>query len=165
MNTFFVADTHFGHPNIIRHCSRPFSCVEEMDETLIDNWNAVVHPNDIVYHLGDFAWKNISDYLKKLNGKFILIIGNHDEKQLKQFPKSIEKVHYKFIKLNKKKIVLSHYPFESWNTKRYGTIHLHGHCHGTLGTFQKNRLDVGVDVHNYFPISFDQVITELNKHE
>ena len=52
---FFTSDTHFNHTNIIRFCSRPFKDVEHMNETLIANWNRVVGPDNIVFHLGDFC--------------------------------------------------------------------------------------------------------------
>ena len=52
---FFTADTHFGHANIIKYCHRPFATVEEMDDALVRNWNAVVSPDATVFHLGDFA--------------------------------------------------------------------------------------------------------------
>ncbi len=55
MTTWFTADTHFGHTNVIRYCARPFDSVQAMDETLIENWNQVVRPKDTVYHLGDFT--------------------------------------------------------------------------------------------------------------
>ena len=66
---FFTSDLHLGHANIIRLCNRPFSNVEEMDETIINNWNSVVTDNDDVYILGDFSYKseNPISYLKKLN--------------------------------------------------------------------------------------------------
>ena len=76
-----IADTHFGHTNIIKYCNRPFSCTEDMDEALIKNWNETVSNNDVVLHLGDFGVGNkeyVENIIKKLNGKKILIKGNHD---------------------------------------------------------------------------------------
>lgn len=55
---YFTSDTHFYHSNIIDFCKRPFKNVEDMNETLIENWNRVVGQDDIVFHLGDFAWED-----------------------------------------------------------------------------------------------------------
>lgn len=52
---FFTSDTHFNHANIIRFCNRPFKDVSHMNEAIISNWNRVVGPEDIVFHLGDFC--------------------------------------------------------------------------------------------------------------
>lgn len=88
MTTFFTADHHFGHANILKYedamrrnaFGGRFQTVEEMDEFLIDQWNATVSPDDTVYHLGDLAFKmhSIEDILPYLNGSIILIVGNHD---------------------------------------------------------------------------------------
>lgn len=78
---FFTSDTHFGHKNIIRYCDRPFDDVPHMNEMLIKNWNAVVSPEDEVFHLGDVAlgpWVEWEGILSRLNGTIHLIIGNHD---------------------------------------------------------------------------------------
>lgn len=72
--------THFGHSNIIQFCDRPFASVEEMDYNLIKNWNEKVPPDGLVFHLGDFGWGGYQEYKKirdQLNGKIILIKGNH----------------------------------------------------------------------------------------
>lgn len=57
---WFTADQHFGHANVIKHSQRPFSSIEEMDATLIKNWNRCVKKGDDVFHLGDFAWRHRS---------------------------------------------------------------------------------------------------------
>lgn len=76
MKVFVISDTHFGHENIIRYCNCPFRTVEEMDEAMIKNWNAVVTNKDTIIHLGDFCLTNKErciEILNKLNGKKILI--------------------------------------------------------------------------------------------
>lgn len=84
MKTFVIADTHFGHANIIKYCNRPFSDVNEMGERMIKQWNTAVDVNDIVYHLGDFSMTYskdvVANIVQRLNGKIILIMGNHDTK-------------------------------------------------------------------------------------
>lgn len=84
--TFFTSDTHFGHRNLLSakmHRPRPFSSIEEHDEALIRAWNAVVRPDDIVWHLGDFAYRCDLSYAAgiraRLNGRIRLIRGNHDD--------------------------------------------------------------------------------------
>ena len=79
-HTFFTSDTHFNHANIIKFCNRPFKDVEQMNETLIANWNRVIGPNDTVFHLGDFCLGGAAEWTKvldRLNGKIYLIMGNH----------------------------------------------------------------------------------------
>lgn len=50
-NSFVLADTHFGHANVIKYDNRPFADVNEMDNKMIQNWNSVVKPSDTIYHL------------------------------------------------------------------------------------------------------------------
>lgn len=80
---FFTSDTHFNHANIISYCNRPFASLEAMNHGLIERWNAVVGPEDRVFHLGDFSMgpKNRRpDFVRALRGHLILVRGNHDAK-------------------------------------------------------------------------------------
>lgn len=81
MATWFTADTHFGHARIIELCERPYGNVDEMNEALVNNWNALVADDDIVFILGDLALGKIDDslvYVAALNGRKVLVPGNHD---------------------------------------------------------------------------------------
>lgn len=181
MKTFFTSDTHFGHANIIKYCSRPFASVEEMDNTLIHNWNAVVRPEDTVYHLGDFAVGGgpAAPYLRRLNGTIYFCLGNHDKRL--RFIKAYldielelqdhfagsylndDKVKFgipylREVTVEKQEIVLCHYAMKVWNGSHKGSWQLYGHSHGTLPD-DPNSLscDVGVDCWNYFPVSMEQL--------
>lgn len=99
---YFTSDLHLGHRNIIRLCNRPFATIEEMDETLIRNWNAKVTNGDTVYILGDLLFRNekpAEEYLKQLKGKKHPIIGNHDRDWVKKcnledFFESVNNLHF-----------------------------------------------------------------------
>lgn len=152
---FFTADTHFGHSNIIRYCDRPFSSVQEMDETLIQNWNDVVGPNDTVYHLGDYSFGDPYPYKKRLKGHIELIAGNHDVRDVCE--KVFSKVHdIKIIKVDFKTIVMCHFAMRVWPKSHFNSWHLYGHSHGMLEPSGKS-FDVGVDANNFTPVDFDTV--------
>jgi calcineurin-like phosphoesterase family protein len=168
MTLYFTSDTHFGHKNILKYSKRPFSSIEEHDESLIVQWNAVVRPEDTIYHLGDFGLAH-KDYLKRilrrLNGNKHFIRGNHDktidtQKDLRDMFVSYQ--DYKEIYgPEKQKIILFHYPIASWNKRHFGSWDIHGHCHNTFPSDEFHaRVDVGVDAWNYTPVSFEQ----LKKH-
>lgn len=155
-NIFFTADQHFGHANIIKFCGRPFVSVEEMDDLLIENHNKVVSQGDTVIHAGDFTLINNKErvwkrYAHKLNGKHIFLKGSHDY----WLPLSTSKTRWE-KSIGGIYIVVDHYPLRTWARSHYNSWQLHGHSHGKLGP-QGKQLDVGVDNHNYFPVSFDQV--------
>jgi calcineurin-like phosphoesterase family protein len=80
-NTYFIADTHFGHKNIIEYENRPFQSVNEMDQTIIANWNQKVKKREKVYLLGDFAFANKARLIDaaSMNGYKIIVLGNHDK--------------------------------------------------------------------------------------
>jgi len=176
-DVFFTSDTHFGHANIIKYANRPFYNIEEHDQALIDNWNAVVPAKGAtVYHLGDFLFRgSLEQIARKLHGQIHLIMGNHDKRMRKGGGHNnfASVSHYKEVKVQPPDedaqplmIVLCHYAFEVWNKSHYGSWHLHGHSHGSLPTGNgKRRVDAGVDVWDYKPITFDQLAKHMSTKE
>jgi len=159
----FTADLHFGHANIIRFCNRPFSSIEEMNEGLIDNWNASVAPGQDIYCLGDFMFGNARDagkYLDRLNGRKHLVWGNHDSKKVQALPQWASSQPYLEIAVNSRKIVLFHYSLRVWSASRYGAIHLYGHSHGNLPG-AGNSTDVGVDCWNMRPVGLADILARI----
>lgn len=135
MKTFFIADLHFGHKNCLAYDNREFPDVETHDAELIRRWNNAVGFEDDAWILGDVSWygamKTVS-FLKEMNGRKHLCIGNHDEKLLKckefrdQF---VEITNYKELAYNDVGIVLCHYPIPCYKNHFYGWYHLYGHVH------------------------------------
>ena len=163
---YFTADLHLGHNHIIKLVDRDFDNVEQMNETLINNINSLVSNDDTLYLLGDLTHKvsieEANRLIKRINGKKILIRGNHD----KQCDESLFEGIYDYYELNIQgsSYMLMHYPIRSWNKMRRGTFQLHGHIHSKKEYNLYNRekglyqYDVGVDANDYFPVSVDQIL-------
>lgn len=168
MTIWFTSDTHFGHKNVIKFCSRPYDSVEEMDEKLIAAWNARVKHNDTIYHLGDLSFHKAAEtatIISRLNGRIHLVRGNHDREQMLAACSSrlVWIKDYFELKHDKQLIVLSHFPFLTWNKSHHGALHLHGHCHGSLpDSPDALRIDVGVDCHGYAPISLEEIRQKMS---
>lgn len=170
MSTWFTSDHHFGHENIIKLCGRPFRSVDEMTESMIASWNSVVKTGDAVWHLGDlFSFKprevDLDAAVKiiyRLNGYIYLVPGNHDVQPWLKSLSLDECSKYVDWQSGAAKLVLCHYPIESWNGKYHGRIHLHGHSHGKLKTIIPRRYDVGVDCNNFTPVSLETILSRAN---
>ena len=150
---YFTADEHYGHANIIRFCRRPFASVEEMDAELIRRHNEVVTDGDVVIHAGDFAYRNRRSalaYAADLRGTHIFLRGSHDHwldaNARDIWEQTIEGQH----------VVVCHYAMRVWPRSHHGSWQLYGHSHGTLAPIGK-QCDIGVDSHEFFPVSFDRV--------
>lgn len=169
---YYTADLHLGHKNILRLSNRPFSSIEEMDKTLINNWNSVVKPEDDVYIVGDLCFRtthdNMLQYISQLNGKKHLIVGNHDGEILKDKDLRRYFVEIKDIKTvydNGTKIVLCHYPMVEWDGYYRGTLHFYGHIHNNFDNATSkyimsipNAYNVGVDILDYYPRTLKEII-------
>jgi len=161
-----------NHGNIIKYCKRPFKDISEMNYNLIKNWNERVKLDDLVFHLGDFCFKETNQsqsariFRTQLNGDIIFLKGNHDNNNsLKTC------IEFMVIHLGGKNIFLTHRPE---NTKFGYDLYLVGHVHEkwkfkTLEgiSFPKGKqfwdvINIGVDVWNFKPISINEILKEYN---
>ncbi len=184
---FFTSDTHFGHNNIIKGNSiwgnRCFASIDEHDKTIIDNWNACVGKDDIVFHLGDFCFGNISSWEKyrhQLNGQIYLIYGNHDMRNValdssRMKDLFVQVVPQMLIQIDGRKVYMNHYPFLCYagTFDENKTIQLFGHVHSSptntngqdvprLAYLFDTQYDVGVENNNYCPVTFSEILKRLN---
>lgn len=143
-----TSDLHFWHKNILNFCSetRPWKTVEDMNEGLIEHWNSVVAPNDVVLHLGDFSFKGkaaTEAILSRLNGNIVYLLGNHG-KVLRSSIGGITAYDYLEFRFNGTKVCCMHYPLASWNQSGRGSVALYGHVHGSYQG-EGRTVDVGFD--------------------
>mgnify|MGYP003636280298 CR=1 FL=1 len=180
---FVTADTHFNHTNICGPSIskwdsgyRHFNSLAEMNATIINNINAVVGVDDVLWHLGDFAFGNkaeIPNLRRRINcGTIHLILGNHDhvldcddKKYRQEYADCFENiVRYKEMRVAGGKLVtLFHYPIGSWNEIGRGAIQLHGHCHDSYARTIGKQRDVGVDASDFKPLLLDTVVSDMEK--
>lgn len=158
--TFFTADPHFGHENIIQSCQRPFPDADFMNEVLIERWNSVVKNNDDVYVLGDVFLKmshhDAQIIMDSLIGRKHLICGNHEK--IATNLKGWESIsHYVELRHEGVHLILNHYPFKTWNQAHRGSVNLYGHVHGSLEQYA-NQIDVGVDCWEFTPRTLYELI-------
>ena len=176
MKIYITSDLHFGHSNIKKFCpvtrARFSDNTDEMNEAMIKEWNEIVEPEDTVYILGDVAFMPASKaavLLKRMNGRKILIEGNHDHKALKDlnFQKAFAEVHkYLEIVHNGTKVCMFHYPIAEWNQMHRGSVHFHGHLHGNPNGLDGYRaLDVGMDATGWIVLEMDDAVRRALKGE
>ena len=174
MNYFITSDLHLGHHNIIKYCNRPFKDVAHMNRVLIKNWNDRVKEEDVVFHLGDFCFKNSNEsrgegqcmtafhWLNNLNGQKVMLKGNHDRNNsLKVL------MHRAFIEYAGQEYEMVHAPDDATGEC---TITFCGHVHerwkyrlsqGCSG--DTILINVGVDVNDFMPKTLDEVLNEFKR--
>jgi len=166
---FITSDTWFGRPQILQIANRlSFKDIDDMNDKLIKNWNKTVKKNDLVFHLGNFAWdpNTARNVLEKLNGQIYFILGNTDDAILDvhlEF-KNVSLLEDQILELPQYDSIICHYPLEVWNGKDSGTIHFHGHTvfsHKTDLT-KMNRVNVCTDFWNYTPVKYSTIKDFIN---
>ena len=164
---WFTADCHFGHSEIIVYCDRPFETRKEMDRSLIDKWNSRVAEDDLVFVLGDFTMKRtdigfVEARLRQLNGRKILILGNHDYLNAFDYVDAgFESVHTHYVFEEEEQLIhLTHDPAvaQILPTAYWAC----GHVHKLFKTAMDGHVvNVGVDVRDYAPMSLEELIEEF----
>lgn len=168
---WFISDTHFFHENILKfkdgkgYTIRDFADVTEMNERMVENWNARVKPQDKVYHLGDVAVgvrdaDAFSNLMRRLNGHKRLMLGNHDH---------INSAGYRFFerielwtggKFKKDGFVACHIPLRH-DQMRDGELNVHGHIHHNI-IDDPRYMNVCVEHTGYAPVHMDEIIAKVS---
>ncbi len=187
---WFTSDLHLGHANIIGFCDRPWRSVEEMNEALIERWNARVHATDVVVILGDFVLGNKEQNLplvRRLQGHKQLLPGNHDNvwpggrRNWRDWLAAYADVGIEVIEMLPPQLSLpatigstptqlAHFPrfgdshdqdrYTAWRPTEPGLL-LHGHTHTSI-RLAEDHLHVGVDAWDYAPVSEDELVALLD---
>jgi calcineurin-like phosphoesterase family protein len=175
MTTWITSDLHFGHTNIMKFCPATrghFRDVDHMHTEMIREWNEKVQPDDVVYILGDVAFmpavKAVA-LLTRLNGRKILVKGNHDRKLLEDpaFRACFEEVHSDWTgRINGTYVHMYHFPIQEFDQMHRGAVHFHGHVHGKPTGLEKYRIrDVGYDATGHVVVKIDDMIADALKGE
>lgn len=164
-NIFFVSDTHFGHAGVCRFTRddgtklRPWTDPAEMDEFMVQAWNARVKPQDKVYHLGDVVINRKSlSTLHRLNGDKVLIRGNHDIFKLEDYTPHFRDVRGCCVMDG---IIMSHIPIHEESLGRFG-VNVHGHLHYRRVLQANGSIDpryhcVCVEQTDYAPMAWEEL--------
>lgn len=176
-NIFLSSDYHFGHDNLYkqRHegesLVRPeFSSSAEADEIIIERHNSIVRPNDRVYILGDICFhKSHLHKLGRMNGKKVLIKGNHDTCSLKEYQRYVEDIRGASCLRripNGRNVIMTHIPIHTQELDRY-ILNPHGHTHNTLvmntvsGLPDPRYFCVCLEQNNYYPVPVEKLVERL----
>lgn len=181
MSAFVIADTHFGHSKSLSFITpdgsplRPFSSCEEMDETMVERWNEKVGKRDTIYHLGDVVIPRASlKILDRLNGRKILIRGNHDIGALKDFSKYFEDVRGAFFhngdSTMRGGLIFTHIPVHPACLSGHylGNVHGHLHCHQVFnekGEIDKRYYNACVERNDFTPVAFEEIKAFFKGHD
>lgn len=179
MLDFFYSDPHFGHANVVEYCARPFSSVEEMNETLIARYNNVVQHNDTVLWLGDCFFcrtEQAIEIMSRLNGRKLLVRGNHDRSAATMARLGFDTVADQLtLSVAGRKVLAAHYPYPGVQSpedlqparkqlvdrfprpvRHKDQVLMHGHTH-SRERYRHQMVHVGVDAWNFAPAPYAEI--------
>ncbi|WP_075936279.1 metallophosphoesterase [Halosegnis longus] len=165
---YLISDLHLDHTNIIEYCDRPFSSIEEMNETLVERWNGQIAPDDTVVYGGDLTIRSqaaaLLDWLEQLNGEMVFVLGNHDNIVLDQLD------HVQFVE--ETRFTHRGVPFHVVHDPAAGPSNptgwlLHGHHHNNWPEefpfidHGSRRVNFSVELLGYRPLAVDRLVEYL----
>lgn len=180
---YLYGDPHFWHKNVIPYCNRPWADREAMNEGLIKRYNSVVGPEDTVLWLGDCFFcgtTKAKEIMERLNGKKVLILGNHDNSATKMMKLGFEWACLEMVaRIGGHTCRFSHFPYRQsfWSKlfnkyddryerrrplKKEGEILIHGHIHEAWKV-RDNMINVGCDVWDWKPVSTNTIVKLITK--
>lgn len=169
---YFSSDLHFSHANIILYCNRPFQTIDEMNKTIIEHFNKTLDKESILFLLGDIALgvdlENIKELLESIKCKEKhLIIGNHDtDRKIDLYKENnlFNSISYAdLIKTDYYSFYLSHYPALMERHNKLFNLSGHTHIKNNEENIKNNIYNVGVDAHNFYPVSLNNIINDIKE--
>lgn len=161
------SDPHFLHKNILTFADsenkliRPeFSCIEEMNETIIERHNSVVKEGDIWYCCGDVFFGSKEEFKvlwKRLNGRKRLVCGNHDDIKFLATGNFFQKIQL-WRCFKEFGLILSHIPLHESSLKKgdFTAKNVHGHTHNN-GSPEGPYQCVCMEQINYTPVNIEEL--------
>lgn len=165
MAIYFFADPHFDDDDIRRYENRPFATVQEMNETIISNWNHLVTPADTVFLLGDIGAES---YISRLNGVKYLVRGNHDTAPNSHYREIGFTEVYDLPVIFSEYWMLSHEPLYINRNMPYANIFGHVHNNPAYKDISSRSFCVSAERIGYTPVSLEHIRTamlEVQKQE
>jgi calcineurin-like phosphoesterase family protein len=175
MNVYLISDTHLNHANIATYCDRP----KDFTQLIMERWNETVGKDDTVIHLGDVILHKksaIKGILDSLNGRKILIRGNHDRQwsNLKWMENGFA---FSCDGMKFRQCWLTHEP--STSLADGCILNIHGHLHNVWHGFHSKDLPpeaVGklkrpwqrlfaIEYTDYRPVEFDKFVDHPVKYQ
>ena len=175
-NIYITSDLHFCHDRAFVYEPRGFPNIDEMNQAIVDNWNSIVQPDDIVYVLGDIMLNDNEQglkLLKSLKGEIHIVLGNHDTATREALYKDCQNVAEVALAAKLKyrgyHFFMTHYPCLTGNLEKESlkqcTCNLYGHTHQTTNFYQDIPFmyNVAMDAHNCTPVHIDQIIEDMKQ--
>lgn len=171
MRVWVCSDLHLNHFNIIKYCNRPFYGIEQMNSTLIKNWNDCVDDEDIVIFCGDFCFARTSEaaqvterFTRALRGHKVIIKGNHDFKKLRYTDLGWDREFYQEFSFGR--FDFRHRPDDLSAAAREYDFVFYGHVHDkVIGDAPYNTINACLDVHDFKPLDITDYFTKLELEE